>query len=75
MFYDRLRLILERNKTARNVEKVLDDPKHPQFAKILEFATDRVHGKVQQSVDVTSEGKALPGVVILPQPEEPKPDA
>lgn len=71
MFKVRMATIAERTKTAKNLEKILDDHDHPAFMKALEFASDRGFGKVGQSVDVTSAGKQVSGVVLLPSVVEP----
>lgn len=70
-FRDRMKLILDRAKTAKSVETILADPDHKHFAKVLDTALDRAEGKVPASVDLTSKGEKLNGVVILP-PTEPK---
>ena len=48
--------ILERAQTAKHVEAILSDPKHPQFMRALEFATDRVEGPVPKDVNVRHRG-------------------
>lgn len=55
VFKERLRIILERNKTVANIEAILDNPDHPQFAKMLEYATERAHGKVPTTNELTGE--------------------
>lgn len=47
-FKNRMALLAARAKTAKNIESILDDPKHPQFMKALEFAADRGYGRVEQ---------------------------
>lgn len=49
-FRTRMQLIASRTKTAKNLEKILDDADHSQFMKALEFAADRGYGKVPQAV-------------------------
>lgn len=71
-FKTRMALIAARAKTAKNLEAILDDPDHPQFMKAVEFTSDRGFGKVPASVDLTSKGEKLSGVVILPPTEEAK---
>lgn len=51
-FKARMRLLASREKTVKNVEKVLDDAYHRQFAKVLEFAADRGYGKPVSAEDV-----------------------
>ena len=42
----RMRTILERTKTAENIERVLDDPDHPHYPRILDLALNRGLGPV-----------------------------
>jgi len=63
---NRMKVLLERKKTLESIEKVLDDPDHRHFKGVLDTVLDRVEGKVPQGVDVTSGGKSVQGVVILP---------
>ncbi len=49
-FKNRMATLAARAKTAKNVEKILDDDKHPQFMKALEFAADRGFGKAPQPI-------------------------
>lgn len=63
VFTERLRLILERNKTVKNVETILDNPDHPKFDKMLDYVTERVHGKVPQAVEQKHDGEITVRVV------------
>lgn len=62
-FYIRLQSILDRADTAKNIEKILKNPDHPQYARILEYATDRAFGKVPQAVEQKHEGDITVRVV------------
>lgn len=61
-----MKLLAERQKTIKSMEKILDDPDHKHFAKVLDTVLDRAEGKPQQSVDVTSKGEKVSGVIALP---------
>lgn len=63
-FYATLERLIERKKTIRNIEKILDDHDHAKFDKMLEFAADRVYGKVPQQT--TQDTTVHLGVVLLP---------
>lgn len=45
IFKKRMSLLASRAATVRNVEKILQDHKHPSFMKALEFAAERGFGK------------------------------
>lgn len=47
-----MRILASRAKTVKNVEQILDDADHRQFAKVLEFAADRGYGKPVSAEDV-----------------------
>ncbi len=63
----RLQALASRDEVLAHVEQVLlAGPEHPYFPKALEYVTDHGYGRAASSLDVTSDGKALSGVVILP---------
>ena len=51
---------------AARAKEVLKNPDHPAWLGALKFVHEAVEGRPAQAVDVTSEGKRLPGVIILP---------
>lgn len=61
VFRKRMALIAARNRTAANVERILDDADHPQFMKALEFAATRGYGKPAETV----EHKGTVGVKVI----------
>ena len=66
---DRLRIIAERSETVAQIEKVLGDSQHRHFKGVLDTVMDHGYGKAPQSIDLTSNGQPIPGVVILPPTE------
>jgi hypothetical protein len=48
-----------RTELLETVARVLDDPTHPAWPKMVALVWDRGYGKPAQSVDVTSDGKGL----------------
>ena len=66
---NRLKLLLERQRTVDAIERVLDNEDHRHFGKVLDTVLDRGYGKPQQHIDLTSDGSPIPGVVILPPSE------
>lgn len=65
-----LRALADRPSVIAHVESVLEEgPTHPFFAKALDYATEHGYGKAASTVDVTSGGERLSGVVILPPTE------
>lgn len=59
--------------SSREVEKAvvaaLKSPNHPAFLGALKWASEHGYGGPVRSVDVTSKGEKLSGVVILPAAE------
>jgi hypothetical protein len=66
MFRRKMQLIASRAKTVANVEKLLEAPNHPNFMRALEFAADRGYGKAPSSVDVTTNGQSINGLLVIP---------
>lgn len=54
---------------ALEASSVVDDAEHPLFEKVGKWLVEQVRGRAKQQVDVTSDGKALNGVVVLPAPK------
>lgn len=44
---------------AAEAEGVVDDPDHPQWAKVGTWAHEQLEGRAKQKVDLTSGGKSL----------------
>ena len=61
-----MRRLRDRWLVAAEAEKVLENPTHPAWLQAAKFIHEAVEGKAPQPVDVTSQGKALGGVVLLP---------
>lgn len=62
-----LRALVDRPSVIAHIEDCLEaGPEHPFFGKALDYVTDHGYGKAASSVDVTTAGKALSGIVILP---------
>ena len=61
-----MRRLRDRWLVAAEAEKVLENPSHPAWLQAAKFLHEAVEGKAPQPVDVTSQGKALGGVVLLP---------
>jgi hypothetical protein len=61
-----MRRLRDRWLVAAEAEKVLENPAHPAWLQAAKFIHEAVEGKAPQPVDVTSQGKALGGVVLLP---------
>ena len=51
---------------AAKAKKILADPDHPAWLGALKFVHEAAEGRPAQSVDLTSKGEALPGVILLP---------
>jgi hypothetical protein len=71
IFKMRMANLAARNKTAKNVEKILDDPAHPAFMKALEFAADRGFGKAAQAIDLTTGGEKINALLVVPEEQAP----
>ncbi len=48
-----------RQELLETVARVLNDPTHPAWPKMVALVWDRGYGKPAQSVDVTSDGQAV----------------
>lgn len=59
VFKARMALLASRQKTVKNVEKILDNPNHPLFGKMLDFAAERGFGKESTPVDATVTVKVI----------------
>lgn len=59
--------------SSKDVEKAvitaLKNSAHPAFLGALKWATEHGYGAAAKSLDVTSGGKAISGVVVLPPTE------
>lgn len=49
----RMEQLADRWAKAAEVQKVLDNPEHPQWMNAGRFAAEQAHGKPQQSIDVS----------------------
>ena len=62
----KMQLLASRHETIRQLEAVLEQPNHPAFMRAVEFAADRGYGKAPSSVDVTSNGQTVNGLLVIP---------
>lgn len=54
-----LREIRDRFLQAATAEGVVDDPQHPAWAKVGQWAHEQLEGRAKQKVDFTSGGESL----------------
>lgn len=62
----RMEALADRWLIAVEAGSVVDDDTHPLFDKVGRWIVEQLRGRAKQAVDVTSDGKALSGVVVLP---------
>jgi hypothetical protein len=55
-FKMRMQTLVDRNTTARAIERILEDPDHPHFMRALDYATNHGYGKPAETVDLNATG-------------------
>lgn len=68
-FKEMCRAAASSDETETAVLTILRNPKHPAFIGALKWATEHGYGAAPKSLDVTSGGKPISGVVVLPPTE------
>ena len=63
---NRMEALRDRWLQAAEAERVLDDPKNVNWLGAGKFIHEAVSGRPAQSIDHTTKGDKLPGVIILP---------
>ncbi len=61
-----MRELRDRWLVAADAEGIVDDPNHPAWERIGRTFHEAIDGKPASAVDVTTGGKPLAGVVVLP---------
>lgn len=64
---EKMRELRDRWLVTAEAFGIVDDPSHPEWRRLGVFLHEAVDGKAPASVDVTSKGDKLTGVVILPE--------
>ena len=72
-FKARLAELISREDVLREVELILTDRNHPHFVRALEWATDRVRGRVPNRIE--GDVRTVSGVILLPEPSWGAPTA
>ncbi len=63
------RALASSTEVEKAIVTALKNPKHPAFLGSLKWATEHGYGAPQKSLDVTSAGRPISGVVVLPGTE------